>query len=271
MITSTEKQKIQETDAQRIIRNKREILDSIYVTYLSVKLVPLHKLIIQFVFSLLLTLLYTNPMLAELLNLKNVNDPPLSLKILIPSLYTAPQIALFCFLFKKNLLMFFRKFNMKQIKLSVWAGIFSLGIAMGINALLEYGFSYTAADNTNTISFVPSDSFILIVQLLGEEILFFSTFFFILKLFTYAKKPQYGISICISSFLSCILFGLAHLSTYDFHIIQCVFIIGFPCFIKILLLLKTRNLWCTYSAHLVHDLLGVLIVAYGTLVSQQYL
>ncbi|MDF2052614.1 type II CAAX prenyl endopeptidase Rce1 family protein [Priestia megaterium] len=269
MITSTEKQKIEETEVQRIRRNKREILDSVYVTYLSVKLVPLHKLIIQFVFSILLTLLYTTPMLVELLNLKNVNNPSLSLKLLIPSLYTVPQIVLFCFLFKKNLLMFFRKFNVKQIKLSVWAGIYSLGIAMGINGLLEYGFSYTAADHTNTVSFVPSDSFILIIQLLGEEILFFSTFFFILKLFTYAKKPQYGITICVSSLLSCALFGLAHLFTYDFRIIQCLFIIGFPCFIKILLLFKTRNLWCTYSAHLVHDLLAVLIVAYGTLVNQQ--
>ncbi|PFJ40192.1 hypothetical protein COJ00_27060 [Priestia megaterium] len=269
MITSTEKQSIQETDAQRIRRNKREILDSIYVTYLSVKLVPLNKLIIQFAFSLLLTLLYTSPKLAELLNLENVTDPSLLLKFLIPSLYTVPQIALFCFLFKKNLLMFFRKFDKKQIKLLVWAGIFSFGVAMGINALLQYGFSYTAADNTNTVFFVPSDSFILIIQLLGEEILFFSTFFFILKLFTYTEKPQYGISICISSILSCVLFGLAHLSTYDYRVIQCLFIIGFPCIIKILLLLKTRNLWCTYSAHLIHDLLGVLIVALGTLVNRQ--
>jgi uncharacterized protein len=269
MITSTEKQKIQETDAQRIRRNKREILDSIYVTYLSVKLVPLHKLIIQFVFSLLLTLLYTTPMLAELLNLENITDASLSLKLLVPSLYTVPQIALFCFLFKKNFLMFFRKIDKKQIKLLVWAGIFSFGIAIAISALLQYGFSYTAADNANTVSFVPSDSFILIIQLLGEEVLFFSTFFFILKLFTYTEKPQYGISICITSVLSCVLFGLAHLSTYDYRIIQCLFIIGFPCFIKILLLLKTRNLWCTYTAHLAHDLLAVLIVALGTLVNQQ--
>jgi len=169
-------------------------------------------------------------MLAELLNLENITDASLSLKLLVPSLYTVPQIALFYFLFKKNLLMFFRKIDKKQIKLLVWAGIFSFGIAMEIFVLLQYGFSYTAADNANTVSFVPNDSFILIIQLLGEEVLFFSTFFFILKLFTYTEKSQYGISICITSVLSCVLFGLAHLSTYDFRIIQCLFIIGFPCF-----------------------------------------
>jgi len=269
MLASTEKQKIQETDEQRIRRNKREILDSIYVTYLSVKLVPLHKLIIQFVFSLLLTLLYTTPMLAELLNIKNISDTSLSLKLLVPSLYTVPQIAIFCFLFKKNLLMFFRKFDKKQVKLSVLAGIFSFGIAMGIAVLFHYGLSYTSADNANTVSFVPSDTFGLIIQLLGEEVLFFSAFFFTLKLFTYTEKPQYGISICISSVLSCVLFGLAHLSTYDYHIMQCVFIIGLPCLIKVLLLLKTRNLWCTYTGHFVHDILGVLMLALGTLVNQQ--
>ncbi|MGW9103750.1 CPBP family glutamic-type intramembrane protease [Priestia megaterium] len=69
----------------------------------------------------------------------------------------------------------------------------------------------------------------------------------------------------VHDILACLVFGLAHLWTYDFNVLQCVILIGMPSIIKIVLYLKTRNLWSAYLAHLFFDSVVIAITISGRL------
>ncbi|CAI8920920.1 CPBP family intramembrane glutamic endopeptidase [Priestia megaterium] len=265
LLARLEKRKMVETDKQRIDRNVKEIFDNIVVIFQTTRFIPFHKFLIQFIASLVVTIVFTATNLDESLLLKISIKDSVFYKVLLASFYTLPQALIFYFLFRKNIRIFFRKITKKHFTLSLTIAFASIVVAMFIAGLLVYGFSQTMTAHSEITTFSPSDIFTYIIQLLGEEILFFSAFFLSLKLFTKRKEPQYVLSVWISGLIACLVFGLAHLWTYDFNVIQCVIVIGLPSIIKIVLYLKTRNLWSTYLAHLFYDLMAIVITFSGKL------
>lgn len=260
------KSKVRETDKQRTERNIREIFDSAVVVFQTIKFISVYKFLLQFIVSLAVTIVFTATNLDEYLIVRTATKGSVLYKVLLSCFYTVPQALVFYILFKKNIRIFFRGITKKNLKLSLTIAFISFVVALLISGLLVYGFSYKMTAHSEIKGFVPSDIFTYLIQLLGEEILFFSAFFLIMKLFTNQKEPKYAFSMWLSGLTACLVFGLAHLWTYDFNIIQCIIIIGLPSIIKILLYLKTRNLWCTYLAHLFYDLMAVALTLYGTLV-----
>ncbi|WP_413773252.1 type II CAAX prenyl endopeptidase Rce1 family protein [Bacillus cereus] len=94
------------------------------------------------------------------------------------------------------------------------------------------------------------------IQLIGEELLFFSIFF----LFYMSGKriaPTGKFVMVFSIFISSIIFGLIHLPTYDYNYIQCLFVsISFA--IRTSLFITYKNITICYLMHLIMDFLVVL-------------
>ncbi|PGZ34565.1 hypothetical protein COE50_06145 [Bacillus anthracis] len=94
------------------------------------------------------------------------------------------------------------------------------------------------------------------IQLIGEELLFFSIFF--LSYMVGKRIVPHSIPIIpISVLISIFLFGLIHLPTYDYNVIQCVFV-GSGFAIRTLLFLKYQNITLCYLAHFLMDFYVVL-------------
>ncbi|RYE67123.1 MAG: CPBP family intramembrane metalloprotease, partial [Oxalobacteraceae bacterium] len=53
--------------------------------------------------------------------------------------------------------------------------------------------------------------------------------------------------------LSAVVFGLAHLPTYGWNLVQCLVVIGSARLVLTLAYLKTKNIWVSFGAHVIND------------------
>lgn len=89
-------------------------------------------------------------------------------------------------------------------------------------------------------------------QLLGEELLTLLPFLAVLAgLRRLGCTPR--TALVAAWLLSALLFGLAHLPTYDWHVAQCLLVIGSARLVLTLAYLRTRNVWVSTLAHVVND------------------
>ena len=68
--------------------------------------------------------------------------------------------------------------------------------------------------------------------------------------------------------MSSLLFGLIHLPTYDWNLIQCIVVIGTARMVLTLGWILTKNIWVSTGAHIINDwllfgvgLVGILVTA----------
>ncbi|MGH0432097.1 CPBP family glutamic-type intramembrane protease [Bacillus hominis] len=96
------------------------------------------------------------------------------------------------------------------------------------------------------------------IQLIGEELIFFSTFFlFYMSGKRIAPNGNLFIVMVFSILISSIIFGLIHLPTYDYNLIQCLFVcLSFV--IRTFLFINYKNITICYLMHLIMDFLVVL-------------
>lgn len=100
-------------------------------------------------------------------------------------------------------------------------------------------------------------------QLLGEEILTILPFLAILFWMHNRLGLSRGISVLIAWVVSAVIFGLAHLPSYNWNWLQCILVIGSARLVLTLAYIKTRNLWVSTGAHIINDwaIFGVVIIA----------
>lgn len=264
IVISSKQKKAKETDKERIERNKQELFNNIVLSFVNVKYTPTYKYLIQFLFSVSWMLLYIENVFSNwsLLLFKSNEVLQSSCTAIV---YTLPQLALFYLLFKDKLFIYLRKMNIKQLLVSVKVAGVSIIVSWVSVTFVNAVLQIDTATNAGIVNLSFKHMFAFLVSLFGEEFLFFSAFFLMLSIFTKQKKPAYYTSFIFSGLFACLVFGLSHLSSYDFNVIQCLLVIGLPSMIKILLYAKTKNLFATYTEHAVFDLLVVLSVAIASL------
>ncbi len=101
-----------------------------------------------------------------------------------------------------------------------------------------------------------------IPQLFGEEVLTLLTFLALLQvLSTWLGAGRKG-AIIGAWLISSVLFGLIHLPTYDWNLIQCIVVIGSARMVLTLPWILTKNIWVSTGAHIINDwlLLGVTLL-----------
>lgn len=107
-----------------------------------------------------------------------------------------------------------------------------------------------------------------ILQLFGEEVLTILPFLAVMY-FGYTKLGlSRNKSILLAWVASSVIFGLMHLSSYNWNLIQCLVVIGSARLILTLAYLKTCNIWVSTGTHIINDWLIFGIILLGTAVPQ---
>jgi hypothetical protein len=107
----------------------------------------------------------------------------------------------------------------------------------------------------------------IIPQLFGEEVITLLPFLALLQLFTRNFGLGRKAAIICAWLVSSVIFGLIHLPTYDWNLIQCLVIIGTARMVLTLPWIMTKNIWVSTGAHILNDwlLLGVGLLGAGLL------
>ncbi len=95
--------------------------------------------------------------------------------------------------------------------------------------------------------------FMLAFQLFWEEIIRIIPFLAVYNYFSKRIGERWG--VILAWILSSIIFGALHLPTYNYNIVQSIFLIGGVTFVLNFAYIRTKNLWTVYFAHLFYDML----------------
>jgi membrane protease YdiL (CAAX protease family) len=107
------------------------------------------------------------------------------------------------------------------------------------------------------------------LQLLGEEVISILPFLALLTLFTRRFGVSRRAGIVGAWLLSALLFGLAHLPTYGWNLVQCILIIGGARLVLTLPWIMTKNLWVSTGAHVLNDWLLMSMGLLGSMLASQ--
>lgn len=152
----------------------------------------------------------------------------------------------------------FRRVGFRDVLLMFGFAILNIIVTLSIGALLKaYG---TVSANAGVagaadLEGVRLASFFAKVglQLLGEELLTILPFLAILA-WLHSKAGMGRNSAVLASWLvSAIIFGLLHLPTYDWNIVQCLVVIGGARLVLTWAYVWTKNIWVSTGAHIIND------------------
>ena len=91
------------------------------------------------------------------------------------------------------------------------------------------------------------------LQLLGEELITILPFLAVLALCRSRAGLGRNVSVIVAWLVSAIAFGLIHLPTYDWNLVQCVVVIGSARLILTWAYVWSKNVWVSTGAHIIND------------------
>ena len=103
------------------------------------------------------------------------------------------------------------------------------------------------------------------VQIFGEELLCILPFIVFLSSFASAPMPRRR-AVILAWVASSALFGLLHLPTYSWHVVQALVLIGAGRLVLTAPYLITKSIWASFVTHLTTDwlILGVVLLLRGS-------
>ena len=163
----------------------------------------------------------------------------------------------------------FRPVGFRSVRLMVLFGVATLLGSMAMGLVLQQFFelySNPVADAIAAMSATQVSATLLVtgIQLVGEELFGILPFLAVLWLCVQRLHLSRRLGIVIAVVVSSLLFGAAHLPTYDWHFAQSLIGIGFARLILTLAYIVTRNLWVSAGAHIINDWTGfVFMLEFG--------
>lgn len=163
----------------------------------------------------------------------------------------------------------FRRIGFRSAALMALFGAATLVGSMAIGWILQRFFelqSNPVADQFAAMSASEIAATLLVtgIQLVGEELFGILPFLAVLWLCVQHLRLSRRLGILMALVISGLLFGAAHLPTYDWHWAQSLIGIGFARVILTFAYIVTRNLWVSAGAHIINDWTGfILVVEYG--------
>lgn len=159
----------------------------------------------------------------------------------------------------------FRSVDLRAATLMVLFGAATLAGSMAIGWILQRFFqlqSNPVADQIAAMSASQVGATLLVtgIQLVGEELFGILPFLAVLWLCVQHLNLSRRLGILVALVISGLLFGAAHLPTYDWHWAQSLIGIGFARVILTLAYIVTRNLWVSAGAHIINDWTGFFLV-----------
>jgi membrane protease YdiL (CAAX protease family) len=163
----------------------------------------------------------------------------------------------------------FRPVGFRSVVLMVLFGFATLLGSMAMGWILQHFFELHAnpvADAIAAMSATQVSAALLVtgIQLVGEELFGILPLLAVLWLCVQHMHLSRRLGIVIAVVISSLLFGAAHLPTYDWHFAQSLIGIGFARLILTLAYIVTRNLWVSAGAHIINDWTGfVFMLEFG--------
>lgn len=159
----------------------------------------------------------------------------------------------------------FRPMTLRSTIVMVLFGAATLLASLAMSAVLQRFFEMHANPVSDEIAAMTSVEIVTTlavtgIQLVGEELFGIMTFLAILWVCVRHLHLSRVLGIAVALLLSGLLFGAAHLPTYDWHWAQALIGIGFARVILTLAFIATRNLWVSAGAHIINDWTGFLLV-----------
>jgi membrane protease YdiL (CAAX protease family) len=176
---------------------------------------------------------------------------------LIPSIFfVAIPLGALAAVTPKHWTAIFRKLGVRDIAWMVGFGLLNLIVTMGVGFITVHLFDL-ASNAASVLDKSPFGMFSFYagtgIQLFGEELLTILPFLSIMHLctnrFGMSRKPAVLWAWCVSA----IFFGLVHLPTYHWNLLQCLIIISFARLVLSLAYIKTKNIWVSTGAHIFND------------------
>ncbi len=164
----------------------------------------------------------------------------------------------------------FGKVGGREIRLMMGFALLNVVVSFCVGAMV--GHFTTVTPNASAAGLAELDAVGLVAffaktlpQLFGEEILTVLPFLAILHLCTHRRRMGRKAGVIAAWLVSALIFGLLHLPTYDWNVIQCVVIIGSARLVLTLPWIMTKNLWVSTGAHILNDwlLFSVLVLGAG--------
>ena len=166
----------------------------------------------------------------------------------------------------------FGKVGWRELRLMLGFALLNLVVSMSVGAIVRALADVTPNAATAQLNGMDAAGRIAyfaktIPQLFGEEVVTLLPFLAIL----YLLVNRFGIgrngAIVGAWVISSLLFGLIHLPTYDWNLIQCIVVIGSARMVLTLPWILTKNIWVSTGAHIANDwllfslsLLGAVLV-----------
>ncbi len=143
----------------------------------------------------------------------------------------------------------------------LWMFVFAL-LNIGVTVMMGLALQCLAAEASNpgVAALQAASAWERVVifanmapQLLGEELITILPFLALMALFTQRGGASRKVALVGAWLVSAALFGLAHLPTYGWNVVQCLAIIGTARLVLTLPWIMTKNLWVSTGAHIIND------------------
>ncbi len=164
----------------------------------------------------------------------------------------------------------FGKVGWRELRLMLGFALLNIVVSMSVGAIVRALADVTsnaAAAQLNAMDTAHRVAFFArtLPQLLGEEVVTLLPFLAILALMSNGLGVGRKGAIVGAWLLSSLLFGLIHLPTYHWNLVQCIVVIGTARLVLTLPWILTKNIWVSTGAHIVNDwlLFAVTLVGAG--------
>jgi membrane protease YdiL (CAAX protease family) len=151
----------------------------------------------------------------------------------------------------------FRPVGWREVRLMAGFALLNILVSFAVGALVKAFGTVTAnakvagaigLDGPQTANFFLT----VVPQLLGEELITILPFLAILA-WCRARGIGRNAAVLTAWVASAILFGLLHLPTYDWNLVQCLVVIGTARLVLTWAYVWSKNLWVSTGAHILND------------------
>jgi membrane protease YdiL (CAAX protease family) len=152
----------------------------------------------------------------------------------------------------------FGKVRGREIKLMFGFALLNIVVSMSVGAIVLNLAGATPNGTTAQLGGLDMEGRIAffaktIPQLLGEEVITLLPFLALLQAFSKGFGIGRKWAIIGAWLITSVVFGLIHLPTYDWNLVQCIVVIGSARMVLTLPWIMTKNLWVSTGTHIVND------------------
>jgi uncharacterized protein len=146
----------------------------------------------------------------------------------------------------------------REVRLMFGFALLNLVVSMSVGAVVSALTQVSANASTAQLGGMDTAARVAfyaktLPQLFGEEVVTLLPFLALLYLLTQVAGVGRRAAVVGAWLISSVIFGLIHLPTYDWNLVQCLVIIGSARMVLTLPWILTKNIWVSTGAHIVND------------------